>query len=136
MIKVNRQPSAKDLFWFGLLLPLFVAILGVILRWQWGLPRAALVVWMVGGVLAALFALLPPLRRPLYVGWMLAVFPISWLVSHVVLGVVFYMVLTPIGLLMRLVGRDPLRRQLDRQARSYWIERPKEIDSSRYFRQF
>jgi len=136
MIKINRQPSAKDLFWFGLLLPLFVAILGAILRWQWGLPTAAWVVWIVGGVLAALFALVPPLRRPLYVGWMLAVFPIGWLVSHVVLGVVFYIVLTPIGLLMRLVGRDPLHRRFDRQARSYWIERHKEIDSSRYFRQF
>jgi len=136
MIKLNRQPSPKDLFWFGLLLPVFVAILGAILRWQWGLITAGWVAWIGGGLLAGLFAAVPPLRRKIYVGWMMAVFPIGWLVSHVVLGMVFYMVLTPIGLLMRLVGYDPLRRRFDRQAKSYWIKRPTEIDSSRYFRQF
>jgi len=137
MHKLNREPSPRDLFWFGLLLPLAVAILGAILRWKWDLPTAAWVVWMAGGALATSFAVLRPLRQPIYVGWMIAVFPLGWIVSHLVFGMVFYLVLMPIGLLMRLVGRDPLHRRLDPQAKSYWIARPKDIDdSSKYFRQF
>jgi hypothetical protein len=44
-------------------------------------------------------------------------------VSPIVMGVVFYTTVVPIGLLMRLVGKDPLRLKFDRAARSYWIER-------------
>ena len=136
MIKLNRQPTPRDLFWFGLLLPLFVAVLGGVLRWMWGLPAAAVVIWLVGAAILAAFALAPPLRRPIYLGWIYASFPIGWTVSHLVLGAVFYLLLTPIGLMMRLCGHDPLHRQFDRQAKSYWIARPKQTDSSRYFRQF
>ena len=45
------------------------------------------------------------------------------IVSPVVLGVMFFVVVTPTGLLMRALGKDPLRLRLDREARSYWIER-------------
>ena len=136
MIKVNRQPSPRDLFWFGLLLPVFAAVLGGVLRWLWGLPTVALAVWIGGAALSAVFALIPLLRRPIYLGWTYASYPIGWTVSHFVLGAVFYLVLTPIGLVMRLCGHDPLHRKFDRQAKTYWIVRPKQNDSSRYFRQF
>ena len=39
------------------------------------------------------------------------------------MGVVFYATVAPIGLLMRVLGNDPLRLKFDRAARSYWIER-------------
>jgi hypothetical protein len=50
--------------------------------------------------------------------------------------VVFYGVLTPIGLLMRLFGRDPLNRTFDRSATSYWIEHDPGSDLDRYFQQY
>ena len=53
-LRVNRNPSPRDLRWFGLLLPLFVALVGAIARWQFGAPAAALGIWSVGGALAAL----------------------------------------------------------------------------------
>ena len=39
------------------------------------------------------------------------------------MGIVFYTTVVPIGLIMRLSGKDPLRLKFDRAARSYWIER-------------
>jgi len=45
------------------------------------------------------------------------------IVSPIVLGIMFYLVITPTGLLMRGLGKDPLRLKLDRQSSSYWIER-------------
>jgi hypothetical protein len=67
---------------------------------------------------------------------MLAALPIGWTISHLVLGAVYYLVLTPIGLVMRLLGRDPMQRRFDRSAKSYWIERTPRTDPSRHFRQF
>jgi hypothetical protein len=45
------------------------------------------------------------------------------IVSPVVLGVMFFVVVTPMGLIMRALGKDPLRLRFDRDARSYWIDR-------------
>ena len=134
--RVNRQPSPRDLRWFGLLLPVFVALVGAVVRWQFGAPAAALVIWSVGGALAAVYWLAPPLRRPILVGWMYAALPIGWTVSHLMMGVVYFVVVTPIGLLSRLVRGDTLHRRPDWDAPSYWIKRPQRSGMDRYLRQF
>jgi hypothetical protein len=67
---------------------------------------------------------------------MYAAFPIGWVVSHVMLALIYYGVMTPIGLVMRLLGRDPLKRKLDRSADTYWEPREPIANSKRYFQQF
>src|SRR5204863_7614358 len=62
--------------------------------------------------------------------------PAEWLVSQVVTAVVYYGVFTPVGLLFRLIGRDVLRRQFDRDAETYWKPVDAPPDARRYFRQF
>ena len=78
----------------------------------------------------------PPLRRPLYLGWMYVAFPIGWVISHVVLAIVYYLVFTGTGLVMRLLGRDPLQRRFEPDAQTYWVEHRPGEDLARYFRQF
>ena len=46
----------------------------------------------------------------IYVGWMILAFPIGWTISQVILVVMFFGLFTPIGLIFRLLGRDPLHR--------------------------
>ena len=134
--RVNRNPSPRDLRWFGLLLPIFVALVGAIARWQFGAPTAPLGIWSAGGALVVLYWGAPPLRRPILVGWMYAGLPIGWTVSHLMMGVVYFAVVTPIGLLSRLVRSDTLHRRPDRNARSHWIERLRRNGTRRYLRQF
>ena len=134
--QVNRNPTPRDLRWFGLLLPLFVALVGAIARWQFDAPTAALGIWSVGGALAALYWAVPSLRQPILVSWMHAALPIGWTVSHLMMGVVYFAVVTPIGLLSRLVRGDTLHRRRDPHARTYWIERPRRSGTERYLRQF
>lgn len=69
-------------------------------------------------------------------GWMAAVAPIGWLVSRVVLAVVYFLVITPIGMIRRLRGHDPLSLRADQTATSYWITRNDRTDPASYFRQF
>ena len=136
MIEINRNPNLRELRIFGLLLVGFSVLMGLLLHFRFEASRAALGAVVVGWSLAALYFLFPSLRKPIYLGWMFATFPIGWTVSHLVLAVVYYAILSPIGVVMRLTGRDPLQRRLDRQATSYWSRRQPPESLRRYFRQF
>jgi hypothetical protein len=132
VIEINKNPSRRDLAIFGLLLLLFAGLVGAGLYFRSGAHEAARIVWMGGAALVLLFFAAPPIRRPIYLAWIYATFPIGFVLSHVILGAVFYLVFTPLGLVMRLFGFDPLRRRFDRAATSYWVERDARA-SGRYF---
>jgi hypothetical protein len=48
--------------------------------------------------------------------------------SHIILALVYYIVLTPIGVFMRMLGKEPLSLRFDRNAESYWIKRQKGLN--------
>jgi hypothetical protein len=120
----------------GIVLPGLFAVVGSSVLRGVDPSTVADVLWGVGGLVAVVVWIAPAAGKKLYVGWMLAAQPIGWTISHLVLAAVYYLVLTPIGLLMRLFGRDPMQRHFDRSATSYWVKRPTEADPSRHFRQF
>jgi Saxitoxin biosynthesis operon protein SxtJ len=135
MIEINRHPSRRNLLVLGTASAVVCGVIGV-LRWHGGAPAAAYAWWIGGVALMAIMVAAPRFGRWLYVGWMYATYPIAWTVSHLILGVAYYLVATPIGLTMRLFGRDPLGREFDKSAQSYWIVRTPNRDDARYFRQF
>lgn len=136
LIEIDPHPAARQLRWFGVLLAGFVLLAGGVLRWRFDAPAAALMVWTGGGALAAVYAAVRPLRRWIFLGWLYAAFPIGWVVSHVVLAASYYLVVTPIGLLVRWVRGDPLDRRPSGSETTYWRERRRQKDVRRYFRQF
>lgn len=79
---------------------------------------------LVAALVLAAFALFAPrvLRRPNLL-WAKLGLLLGKVVSPVVLGVLFFLMLAPFGLVMRALGKDPLRLTLDRDATTYWIER-------------
>ena len=99
------------------------------------LPVAA-AIWSAAFVVSLVGYLVPAFMRLVYVGWMCAGLPIGWTVSHLLLAAIFFLVIAPIGFVMRRFGHDPMQRSLDRSAKSYWIEHNPGGDTQRYFRQF
>lgn len=87
-------------------------------------------------VVAIVGLIRPHLTTPLYALWMLAAFPIGWVMSYVVASIVYFAVITPIGLLLRVFGRDSMGRSLDADSSSYWSECQTTTDPKQYFRQF
>jgi hypothetical protein len=77
----------------------------------------------VGAALIAVAAARPALLAPLNRLWTRLGLLLQYMTSPVVLGLLFYLTVTPIGLLMRLLGKTPLRLGLEPDARSYWIDR-------------
>jgi Saxitoxin biosynthesis operon protein SxtJ len=78
----------------------------------------------------------PWLLRPIFVGWMVLVYPVAWVVSIVLLAVVFFGLITPLAILFRLLGRDALSRTPCPDRESYWEELPAAPGPARYLRQF
>ncbi len=120
----------------GGLIPLALASIGLTERL--GVPARPIeyALWGVGaaGCLTALVS--PAAAKWLYTGWMRAAVPLGWTFSHLILGVIYVLVFTPIGVLMRARGHDPLNRRCDRAESSYWRNRPAAPEAARYFRQF
>ena len=97
--------------------------------------------WAVAMATAAVAVGLVGLARPtairyVYTVWMIVAFPIGWTISHLVLGVMFYALFTPLALLFRLVGRDELRLRRDPSRATYWAPKPGAASARDYFRQF
>ena len=71
--------------------------------------------------------------KPIYVGWMTFAFALGWVNTRIILGLVFYLVFAPAGLILRLLGKDPLGLRADRQAGTYWVKRkPQDVSKKRY----
>ena len=136
IIEINTNPSKAELRWFGLLLALFVCLVGAVARWRFGAPSAAGAIWIAGSVIVGMYIAVPRLRRFIFVGWLYAAFPIGWAVSHAIIAAAYYLVLLPIALVLRLSKRDLLQRGFDPTATTYWSARSRSADLPRYFKRF
>jgi hypothetical protein len=106
---------------FGLVFTAFFAIVAVLPMLRSEPPRPW--AFAAAGVLLALALAAPRLLAPLNRLWLKFGDLLHRIVSPIALAILFYGVVTPTGLLMRLFGKDPLRLRFDREAKSYWIAR-------------
>lgn len=116
MLKRNRELSQ-----FGMILGSLLALLvGLLLPWLNHKPVPTWP-WLVATALLSAAAIAPTLLRPLFWVWMRLAGASNWLVTRVVLGVVFYGVILPFGLAMRLFGKDPLQQDSVHALKSYRV---------------
>jgi hypothetical protein len=86
---------------------------------------------------AGLSAFLAPLAvKPLYLALTVVTYPIGFVLSYLMMVIIFYGVITPVGLVFKLIGRDAMNRRFDPSTSSYWVERRPPESIKRYFRQF
>jgi hypothetical protein len=78
----------------------------------------------------------PRAIKPIFIGWMALVYPIGWVVSHVILGILFYGMFTPVALIFRIIKRDALGLKPQPQGATYWLPKPNAPDKAKYLRQF
>lgn len=115
------KTGRRELRNFGLLVGGVLAALGLWLTLRQSLWAPW--VWWPGLILFLLGALAPTILKRPYLAWMFLALVLGFIVSHLILGVFFFCVITPVGWVARLVGKDFLRLRRDPQATSYWITR-------------
>ena len=96
----------------------------------------ATVLWAVSAAFVVCCAAVPKVILPVYIVLTVVALPIGYVLSMVMMLVVYYGIFTPIGLVFRLIGRDSLHRRFDPQSETYWVSRHTVTDVRRYFRQF
>ena len=136
IVDINWNPNRKELRWFGGLLIVFCGVIAWVVsrgRDDLTLPIA---IAATGAIVGLTGLLRPEIIRYVYVAWMVAVSPIAFVVSNLIVAVVFYLVVTPIGLAMKFARRDVLKLELRRDADSHWVEKKMPKDARRYFRQY
>ena len=119
---LNSEATPKQLRSFGFLVGVVFAVIGawpVVFRREdprtWALTLAALLI---------LPALVYPksLKWP-YRAWMAIGFVLAFINTRIILGIIFYLLFTPVGFVMRLFGWDPLRRRMEQASDTYRLVR-------------
>jgi hypothetical protein len=117
----HNKPTAKTLREFGLLVGGMIAgLFGAVFPFFKGhaLPWQP---WLLGGILAGLGLVQPQGLAPLYRLWMKLGLALGWLNSRIILGLVFFAIVTPMALIMRLIKRDTMAREWAVQQATYRI---------------
>jgi hypothetical protein len=145
LVNLNLKPGVKQLRSFGFLALVAFGLLGAWILWKGSIfgiqlneaaRGAAFTAWALA-LLSGFFSLIyPKANRPLYVALSLIAYPIGMVISHIIMALIFYGIITPVGLLFKLIGRDPLNRKFDPQAETYWEPHVPREDKKYYFRQF
>lgn len=126
-------PSPRELRTFALTVGGVVVLFGALLAWR-GRPSVGAVVAGVGAALLAAGVVVPGRLGPGYRAWMAFALALSRITTPVLMGVIYFGILTPIGLAMRLFGRRALARR--RGATTHWVDRPAGARRSDLRRQF
>lgn len=133
---INWNPSTKDLRVFAALLIPFCGLVAYWLSARGYGPEIYASVIGLGSVVGLIGLFTPRAIRWIYVGWMLAVTPISVVVTYVIMAIVFFGVFWPIAWMIKTRERDVLKLSFDKQASTYWEPRRQQTDPRRYFRQY
>jgi len=145
MIELDLRPDARRLRQFGWVAAGVFGFLAGWVRWRGHLAgiqmedsagTVSLVLVCVAAVSASFSVFWPRGNRFLYVLMSIVAWPIGTVVSYTMMIILFYVVITPLGLFFRLVGRDALQRRFDPTAPSYWVDHRTPNSLDRYFRQF
>jgi hypothetical protein len=130
----NIQTTNKDIRSFGITIGIILFIISAMLLYYEN--ELYQLIAIIASIFIGLGLILPILLKPIYLVWMIFAVILGWIMTRVILSIIFYLIMTPIGLITRLVGEDFLdMKKLD--SNSYWNKRDSSKELSQdYEKQF
>lgn len=121
----NNTPEQKrkQLRQFGLMVGGIFALIGFWQLFRGHHETVRIILWSIGGLLIGFGAIAPAVLAPVYAVWMKLAFLLGWVNTRILLSLIFFLMITPVGLVTRLFGRDALNLRFDRKATTYWRPR-------------
>lgn len=122
---IEVDTSTKALRSFGWLVGGVLLLIALVVWWRHDWTFTTAVYWLggIGGALVVLGSIMPVVLRPLYRVWMALAMVLGFVMTRVLLTLVFFLLIAPLGLLRRLLGKDPLHQTPDAETTSYWIQK-------------
>jgi hypothetical protein len=146
MIELNLTPDTRILRQFGWISLVGFGLLAALSYFELLIFSGEAMVNAKPTVMAVLLGLAgyctffslvwPKANLPVYVGLTILAYPIGFVLSHVIMGALFFLIITPVGLVLRMLGNDPLHRAYEPDAESYWIDSHPERPKESYFKQY
>jgi hypothetical protein len=132
----KKRTEAQEARRFGWILPIVLGVIAGVTYWR-GNPTAAKVLVGIGVAALAASVLVPALWLRFFKLWMKLAEAMGFVMTRVLLGAFFFIILTPVGLVMRLFGRDALHTSFRDGKATYWIDKePVEATRDRYQKQY
>lgn len=118
----HMEVTKRTLRQFGLMVGGIFLLIGL---WPFVWRQEAVRIWAVvpGSLMAVAGLMMPGVLKHVYQGWMWVGHVMGWVNTRIILGVLFYGVVTPMGLVMKLTGHDPMRREFEPDAQTYRVIR-------------
>lgn len=136
LIEINWNPEKRELRQFGLIAVVVLGAAGVILRFGFGVAGIWALMLAGTGLCICLVTLVSAkAARIIYLGLTFAALPIGLVMSFLLMATFYFLILTPVGLVFRLLGRDVLDRKFKVDTPTYWMPRQKTRDAEQYFHQ-
>ena len=136
LVEINWNPEKKELRKFGLIAVVVLGAAGIILRFGFGVAGIWALLLAGTGLCICLISLVSAKStRIIYLGLTFAALPIGFVISVLLMAAFYFFVLTPVGLVLKLSGRDLLNRRFNPDAPTYWTPRQHTDDPERYFHQ-
>lgn len=137
LIEIKWRPTHEELRSFGTVALIASTIISLLLYLLKGLAvHWSLCIFAAGLIILLTSFFYPKLTKIIYLSLTLLAVPIGFAVSFILLTAFYFLLLTPFGLLFRLIGRDPLNRKFKPRMKSYWMTYHSHSNPERYFRQF
>ena len=131
----NIKSEKRDLRNFGIIVGLILLVISGFLFWQ---ENESLQIFLAIGITLFLIAIaIPAVLKPVYWMWMIFGIILGWFITRVILSLLFYVVVTSIGLTLRFFGKQFLELRWDKSKESYWNFRTNEYrQNANYEKQF
>jgi len=132
----NIKCEKNDLLKFGITMTIFLIIISGLLFWNDN--ELYQIFFLIGTILLVISLTLPLILKPAYWIWMIFASILGWIMTRVILSLLFYTIMTPIGLISRLFGKQFLELKWDKSKESYWNIRDNEqhLQNEKYEKQF
>lgn len=129
------KSSNKDIINFALLIGGLIAVIGFVTMFY----KSAAYMYLIpfGFVFMLIGFILPVILKPIYFLWMTISVILGFISTRIILGVLFYIVITPISIITKLMGKDLLNIKFNKSESTYWIKREnskyEKIETERQF---
>ena len=131
----NIKSEKSDIRNFGITLGIILLLISGFLFWK---EKESYQIFSGIGITLTLIAIaIPSVLKPVYWMWMIFGIILGWFMTRVILSLLFYIIITPIGLTLRLFGKQFLELRWDKSKESYWNFRTNEhLQNENYEKQF
>lgn len=121
IVNLINKGEKKEYRKFGVTVGVFLLIISAILFW---LEKSSFHYFVYIGMFLFIFGLCRPvLLKPIYIGWMSFAIILGHVVTQVILILIYILIFTPIGLILRLLRKDLLNENFEKGIKTYWIKR-------------